>query len=797
VIVNYDDALAQVRAAGLLVEGLEPDRARPKRCKVDGRTGTPGWYWLHTICRGEDELLVGGYGVWSGNDNGAQQVQLAKDQRQQLTAEQRQAIAERQRADRKRLEAQRRREQERAAARAEKVWRESLHEAPAGCDYLTRKGIGAHGVRYTASGAVVLAMHDGSGRVHGLQFILSRSGHRERIRRTGRDKEYWPPGLAKQGHWFQIGAPSRVLVIAEGYATGASIHEATGHAVAVAFDAGNLLPVAKACRRRYPHAKVLIAADDDFATKGNPGVNAASAAALAVDGGWVAPVFADQRQVEARRRCAEIPQDLEHKVFKARAKAVLDEVGTAKATDFNDLHAAEGLNSVRAQIEARVSALGWDVAPRESSTSGGRGGDAAKYPRDIEDLLRDFTLIYGTEAAFDAANAMVLGLAPLSHAVGRDVTRAWKEHPDRKTCLQSEVGFDPTESDPAIKCNIWRGWETAPKPGECTRLLDLLRVLCGNEHNEDELYHWVLRWLAYPLQHPGTKMQTAILMHGPEGAGKNLFFEQIRQIYGRYGAQFGQTQLEDKYNGWASGMLFGIGNEVLTRADVYNLQGKLKQMVTDEVWTIRELYTPSRQEHNRCNFVFFSNRVDIAKLDPDDRRYCVIYTPGAMSASFYQAVGAEARNGGREALHDYLLHLDLGDFGPHSKPPATQAKADLIDLSMDSTERFWRDWLAGDLAPLAVCPCATEDLYSAYVAWGRREGLTRVASKQTLLTVIGKKPGVLKRQERIEAAGVLQKKTVLYPPFTEIPSEGLRYWLGDKIGDFRASLRAYQEDFLQ
>ena len=60
-----------------------------------------------------------------------------------------------------------------------------------------------------------------------------------------------------------IGAPQGILLIAEGYATAASLHLATGLPVAVAFTAGNIAPVAAELHKRYPRSRLLICADDD------------------------------------------------------------------------------------------------------------------------------------------------------------------------------------------------------------------------------------------------------------------------------------------------------------------------------------------------------------------------------------------------------------------------------------------------------------------------------------------------------------------------------------------------------
>ena len=114
-----------------------------------------------------------------------------------------------------------------------------------------------------------------------------------------------------------------VLLVAEGYATAASLHQATSYPVATAFDVGNLVHVAKALRKMYPLALLVLCGDDDaqtFARTGNnPGRDKATAAARAVRGLAVFP--------------APLPAD---------------------GSDFNDLHHAAGLDAVREIVQAAI-----------------------------------------------------------------------------------------------------------------------------------------------------------------------------------------------------------------------------------------------------------------------------------------------------------------------------------------------------------------------------------------------------------------------------------------------------------
>lgn len=415
---------------------------------------------------------------------------------------------------------------------------------------------------------------------------------------------------------------------------------------------------------------------------------------------------------------------------------------------------------------------------------------------DLTQMLENFSLIYGTETVFDHVRRCILALSALRAAASPDRHNIWLRSAARRTVLPEQVVFDPTgKSDPATTCNLWGGWPTTPKPGNCKLILELLEYLCSGEDNPREVYEWILKWKAYPIQHWGAKMQTCIAMHGPEGSGKNLEFSALRGIYGRYGGIFGQTELESQFNGFASGKLFMIGNEVIARQEKYHLQGRIKNMVTEPEWMINEKQLPARLEANHCNFVFFSNRIDIAQLDPDDRRFCVIWTPPPLSEKFYQDVADEMRNGGVAALHHHLLRLDLGDFTPHTKPPTTRAKRELIALSLDSTERFFVAWRAGHL-DIPFAPCRSEDLYTAYRLWAQAIGVPKAAPEYTMLATIAKKSGFTKVRARHYKSGTSTKtrSALIIPPgFAPAEGETNLTWATEKIAEFAGAVTLMKE----
>jgi putative DNA primase/helicase len=411
------------------------------------------------------------------------------------------------------------------------------------------------------------------------------------------------------------------------------------------------------------------------------------------------------------------------------------------------------------------------------------------------DLAERFIMRYGEDLFYDTALGVEIPVGALKLLVGRDMLGAVLKHKKFRILLPEQFVFDPAgDEDVHSTINLYRGLTMQPGAGSCRRLLELLEFLCSGQSNAREIFDWIIAWLAYPLKHPGAKMQTALLMHGPEGAGKNLFFSAIAAIYGEYASMIGQLELESQFTDWLSRKLFIIANEVVTRAELYHQQGRLKALITDSHLQINEKFRPRRLERNHANFVFFSNRIDIAKLDRDDRRYAVIWTPAALGQDFYDDVAVEIAAGGAAALYSHLRALNLGDFGPHTKPPMTLAKRELINLGLDSTDRFWLEWAAGKL-PAPFVPCKSLDLYSVYRLWAQREGVPRAAPSYVLLSTVGKKPGVRKAPRWFYEPGTSKKvqQTVVNPPDQVAPDgETDIAWLSKHVAEFAEALEAWK-----
>lgn len=343
----------------------------------------------------------------------------------------------------------------------------------------------------------------------------------------------------------------------------------------------------------------------------------------------------------------------------------------------------------------------------------------------FKSVIERYALIYSTETVYDVDVGIVMSIASMRYAMGKDTVDNWLKNADRKMILPNQLVFDPTDGCLPPNINLFRGFEMQPKRGDYAAILELLQHLCADSAESDQgvldIVDWVIKWLALPLQHQGTKMRSALVFHGPQGAGKNLFFEIIAAIYGKYSIVVGQEHLEEKHNDWCSSKLFMIGDEVIARQELYHQKNKLKAFITGETIQINPKFLPIRTERNYINVVFLSNEDQPLALEESDRRYFVVYTPPERKDDLYQRVDACIANGGIEAFYDYLLNVDLDGFAAFSRPPMTIAKRDLIDLGLKPEQRFIYEWINGYL-PIFLAPCSAGQLYRLFQYWATRNG---------------------------------------------------------------------------
>ena len=296
-----------LREAGLIVEGLPIMDGKLQRVRVEGgrKNAKDGTYtgYLDGRPAGFIENHKTGFRTnWKANGH-----KLSPEAMAEIKAN----AAIRQEA----RDLERKEEQDRAARRAYAKWKNAKGWAPDDQQYLQKKGVKSHGTKIDMHGNLLIPGRDSSGRIQTMQTITA-------------DGKLFESGAKKQGAFHLISHYSSTnlkqpVLIAEGYATAASIHEATHKPVAVAFDAGNLEPVAKELKKAFPDAPFVFVADDDHTQKNNPGITKAHAAARVVDGAVLEPKLTEAE----------------------KAKGL---------TDYNDIHQERGLDALKVELNVGI-----------------------------------------------------------------------------------------------------------------------------------------------------------------------------------------------------------------------------------------------------------------------------------------------------------------------------------------------------------------------------------------------------------------------------------------------------------
>lgn len=281
IVGNIGRVNAAEQSASMLqamqVAGLAPAKAldlvpdgKLRRYRVEGdKSGSAnGWYVLHS-----HPILAGAFGSWKTGESHNWHEVRAKPP----TQAERDALRKHLQATQAARVVEQGRVHAEAQAKAARLWGQA-RPATNAHPYLQRKRIGAIGIRQLRD-MLLIPARDANGTLHTLQFIGPDGSKR------------FLSGGRIAGCYYSMGRPVDCLLLCEGYATAATVFQATGEATAVAFNCGNLMAVARALRSKFPRLRIVVCADNDAATPGNPGLTKATEAARAVGGFVAVPRF--------------------------------------------------------------------------------------------------------------------------------------------------------------------------------------------------------------------------------------------------------------------------------------------------------------------------------------------------------------------------------------------------------------------------------------------------------------------------------------------------------------------------
>lgn len=287
-----------------------------------------------------------------------------------------------------------------------------------------------------------------------------------------------------------------------------------------------------------------------------------------------------------------------------------------------------------------------------------------------------------------------------------DIRAFWKrrqsgrKHPIEKW-LRSEkrreydrLVFSPGREIPGAY-NLFQGWGVEPLAGDCSRFLKhLLRIICAGD---EDLFDYVIQWLANLVQTPDDKPGTALALGGKQGTGKGEVARYVRRMLGTHFRPLsGSDLLLGRFNDTIANKLCVFGDESAWPGDRRGID-KLKAYITEPYITLERKNVPAFEIENFTRFIFATNSVNSAPAEYDDRRFVPLLVSDARigDAHYWARLETERKAGGPAALLHHLLH-NVKLTRILRSTPKTTALANQKLLNLDHVGQFVRALLMTD-----------------------------------------------------------------------------------------------------
>lgn len=350
-------------------------------------------------------------------------------------------------------------------------------------------------------------------------------------------------------------------------------------------------------------------------------------------------------------------------------------------------------------LDAKVVSLNKDVAWIEA--------EEKIFDLHSKKFMRPGSFVKGSK--YSAQTHITVGGKQRSEPKKISVADTWLTHPHAQRFGQ--VLFQPgagrvvqsDEGQPAL--NIWSGWVN-PTPGDVEPFLELTDFLFSNM--EPATQDLPLKLMAYKAQNPEKKFPLALVLLGPQGSGKTMWAEILREAFMPYAEAVNPVAFKSSFQGWMEKSLLVVVNE-MKGEDVEEASEEIKGLISEKRRMMNEKYRPARQIDTYFQFIITSNKRAVGSFAADDRRMVVVNCPEPRPHEFYTDYMGPwiANNGPKKVLH-YLLTLDLKGWAPPTRAPMTaekhlamvegltsiQALAEDMKNSGEHTIKLWLDQAA-------------------------------------------------------------------------------------------------------
>lgn len=366
----------------------------------------------------------------------------------------------------------------------------------------------------------------------------------------------------------------------------------------------------------------------------------------------------------------------------------------------------------------------------------------------------------------------------------------WLQHENRRSF--ERITFAPGVEVSSDVYNMWRGFAVEDLPGDKHQsfLTHVLNNVCSGDEN---LYEYVLGWLANTVQAPGTPGHTSLVMRGDQGVGKGFFAHTIGHLFGRHYLAISNAQhLTGNFNNHLRDCVILFADEAFYAGDKRHTS-VLKTIITEPTLMVEAKGVDGEISRNCLHVIMASNDRWVIPAGMNERRFCVLdVSAGEMqNDGYFKAIADDLEDGGYENLLHALMSRDLSNFNVR-KVPQTDALRDQKIHSLSAEEEWWFNKLTdGHISPLThswIPTILCHDLIEDYVEYTKKFNVTRRGNATALGRFLKEAcPPSFTRTQSAESVIVIQADgaeiTIDRPYMYVLPDlKACRDWWDEKFG---------------
>ena len=327
----------------------------------------------------------------------------------------------------------------------------------------------------------------------------------------------------------------------------------------------------------------------------------------------------------------------------------------------------------------------------------------------------------------------------------------WKRHPDSKVCV--DFTYKPNDPNRFVKVskklmiNVFEKHDLVPDKKVDTDIFwALLKHVIPHEKERNHF----LDWYAYPLQYPGHKIRSAIILQSDEfQLGKGSLFDLHRDMLGHNNTRkIELAEALDKGKGYlinAQTVLIDEAKSSGSWSEKAQLINTLKTIITEGTIGVRQLYKEYSEQDTCTNYWINTNYKDAFPLPYNEVRYWVYFSPAKRNQQMLDEFHLQRLQGNLAAgVMEELMERDLSKFNPLAPAPHTVYRDEMCQLADRPLNDFVKEAYDQGVHPFDRDMVTTVELFD-YLKREKRMKVTRereVATALKLLHGSFKKAGV-------------------------------------------------------